>query len=466
MKKIILILSILVCNFTIAQNNGHIKGKEIERGKLLDNDTKFISLGFFEIILWDLESKNIIWKKTYKELGISEGSFYPKYWNINKEMTWLTIGNSDDGKNYIIDLNKTKTYNWDFNNFIFAADDYIPVVKTNTGEYGKHNCYLYDAKTGQGILIGEKNTSYYEIADDGNLIIMIDLKGKKSSYDIKSKTFSKTFKDKNSKTFDDSYSNWKANGSKENYYFEFGENTFGFYNTNNEKKEFNTEFIKGKKINDIETIGFINPKLIKLDKKEKKVYYIENFYTSHSNGCCPEMHTYFTTYDIETGKLINSLNLINESKENDAIIAMDSEKRWASQNEESRINNLPENVLKRRLNLIKGKYFYNNLNKCIYFVDENSGLFEGDLVKMIAKHDDKKQEIDVYEHLDKIENTLNYKEIKSFGRCGVCFGRGYISNTYNTTAADYEYTYGVKIIKSTTKTNSCNQCGGCGLNPK
>jgi hypothetical protein len=117
------------------------------------------------------------------------------------------------------------------------------------------------------------------------------------------------------------------------------------------------------------------------------------------------------------------------------------------------------------LRSIKGNYYYNNQNKCIYQVDANAGLFQGNLVKMRAVHDTEK-DFEEYDYLNNILNTSNYKRIQFFGRCGVCYGRGYISNTYKTTEADYEYTYGVKIIKSTTKTNSCNQCGGCGLIPK
>jgi hypothetical protein len=143
------------------------------------------------------------------------------------------------------------------------------------------------------------------------------------------------------------------------------------------------------------------------------------------------------------------------AKENLDVIAED----------QNRVNNLPENILNRRLTRLQGNQYFNLLTKGIYFVVPNKPMYEGNLVRLDDLHDDPTQTMEVYEKIENLENTSLYKQITGRKRCSVCFGRGYISNTYQRTVADYEYTLGKKIVQNTTRINSCGNCGGCGLIP-
>jgi hypothetical protein len=143
------------------------------------------------------------------------------------------------------------------------------------------------------------------------------------------------------------------------------------------------------------------------------------------------------------------------AKENLSVMAED----------QNRVNNLPENVLNRRLFQLQGNLFFNVNTKGIYYAVPNKPMYEGDLVRLDGLHDDPKQTMEVYEKIENLENTAIYKKITGKKGCPVCSGRGYISNTYKQTVADYEYTLGKKIVQTTTRSNSCGNCGGCGLVP-
>lgn len=112
------------------------------------------------------------------------------------------------------------------------------------------------------------------------------------------------------------------------------------------------------------------------------------------------------------------------------------------------------------------QFLHNQVNKRIYVVLPDKPIYEGDLVVIRAQHDDKKNWEEIYERIEVLTDESIYKKITGANRCGVCYGRGYISNTYKTTVADYEYTYGKKVVRSTTVSGGCSHCGGCGLVPK
>ena len=137
----------------------------------------------------------------------------------------------------------------------------------------------------------------------------------------------------------------------------------------------------------------------------------------------------------------------------------------AIEDSETQANNLPQNVQNRRLYQLQGSYYFNKNTKGIYFVVPNMPMYEGDLVRLDDLHYDAQQTMDVYEKIENIENSNIYKKISGRKKCSVCYGRGHISNTYQRTVADYEYTLGKKIVQTTTRTSACGNCGGCGLIP-
>jgi hypothetical protein len=119
-----------------------------------------------------------------------------------------------------------------------------------------------------------------------------------------------------------------------------------------------------------------------------------------------------------------------------------------------------------KLNSIRGQYLYNFRTLGIYRVVPDRPLYEPNLVALTAYHNERSKWQEVLEDIDYLTNPSNYRVIEKFGKCNVCFGRGYITNTTTGTVADYEYTLGVKIVRNVTTTNSCGSCGGCGLLPR
>jgi hypothetical protein len=178
-----------------------------------------------------------------------------------------------------------------------------------------------------------------------------------------------------------------------------------------------------------------------------------------------EKLSYMYVYDITNGTVVKRIELHNKSESSKLIANNETEKQRQIDAEKQRIFNLPENVLKRRLSDLQGNVYYNTNTKGIYYTVPDKPLYQGDLIRMDALNDDPKLKMEVYEKIEKLENPSIYKKITSKKSCTHCNGKGYISNSYTRTAADYEYTTGKKLVETTTHTNSCGNCGGCGLVP-
>ncbi len=470
MKKIILIFSLIIAGFAFSQNDGHIKGTKIERYSLLDGKSKLITLSKFEIILWDLATKSIIWKKTYKELGLGN-SFYAIGCSVNSDKSLMMLkGNKDC---YFIELKENKISKWPYNEIAFTSNDQVPVI-IDSGIFEKYDTWLVNPKTGSKIKIGDKNTFNLGVTDNGNVVVMRTVKNKSTYYDVVSQKLSKKNKRSNNsskqKEYDSHYA-WLKSGSKERFYFhtyvgyKVTEIQFGYYTPiTDQRTYFTPKFaLKNERIN-------YNVDLLFLDINEKKIYYVEKYSIEFKNGGKNETkdQVSYTIYSLDTGELLYSLDLINLSNENYALINADRDEEDKRMAAETQQMNAPENVLKRRLFKVQGykNYVYNTKTKGVYLVVPDKPLYEGNLVRLDALNDDPKWNMEVYEKLENLENTELYKtSILKPKSCNHCNGKGYISNSFKRTVADYEYTTGKKLVETTTLTNSCQNCGGCGLVP-
>ncbi len=463
MKKIILLLSLIVFSFAFAQNNGHIKGTRIQKYYLLDNNTKLITIGKFEIILWDLPTKNIVWKKSYKEFGLGD-TFYVNGFSLNSDKSLMML--KDYNNSYFIELKENKVTKWPYREIQFTSNNHVPVI-INSGVFEKNDTWLVNPKTGDKIKIGDKNTFNLGVSNDGNIITMTTAKNKTTYYDIVSQTYSNKNKFSNNAYTD--YSGSSPTGDKvNNYYHEIGNYNdndieFGIWAPNGVKTRFYPKFAVKKEPSG----GKAN--LVLLDKTEKKIHFVEDYSFLFKKDEFRETRyqTSYTIYSLDTGELLYSLDLINQSNENEALVNAVKAKENARMAEETRIMNAPENVLKRRLSKVQGyrNYVYNTKTKGVYMVVPDKPLYEGNLVRLDALNDDPKFNMEVYEKLENLENPELYKASSKPKSCSHCNGKGAISNSYKRTAADYEYTTGKKLIETTTNTYSCGNCGGCGLVP-
>jgi hypothetical protein len=178
--------------------------------------------------------------------------------------------------------------------------------------------------------------------------------------------------------------------------------------------------------------------------------------------------SYLYVYDITNGTVVKRIELHDNSESAKLISENEIARQRQITAENDRVFNLPENVLKRRLFKVQGynNYVYNYQTKGVYLVVPDKPLYEGNLVRLNALNDDPKFNMEVYEKLENLENSALYKTSTLKPKsCSHCNGKGFISNSYTRTVADYEYTTGKKLVETTTNTNSCGNCGGCGLVP-
>lgn len=201
-------------------------------------------------------------------------------------------------------------------------------------------------------------------------------------------------------------------------------------------------------------------KFVDYDGNKKILYFIENERIVFNNSI--RVKSYLSAYSRE-GNFINSIALTETDAATvaalDKVAYSEAEKR---QNEEA-ARNTPENIMRNRLSRIYNEKYINTTNKRIYQVVPDKPIYEGNLVRLNALHHDKTKTEEVYENIDNLEDPTKYTAVKQFGKCFVCNGQGVTHQNGKQTVADYEYTLGVKVVKTSTKTSGCQHCGGGGI---
>lgn len=204
-------------------------------------------------------------------------------------------------------------------------------------------------------------------------------------------------------------------------------------------------------------------KFVSYDANQKKLFFIENDRELINNDFLYKY--YLTSYSSETGKHVESIVLTDTTLDNVLAQRKESDAAREKREDEERKTNTPEKLLQRKLNNIQGTYVYNTTTKGIYYIVPGKPIYENHLVRLDAVNHDKKQNSELYETMEKLEDGNLYRRAKAHSVCGACSGNGYTVTSGKTTIADYEYTTGKKLVQTTTSKSGCNQCGGCGLLP-
>lgn len=451
-----LLFSLLFIGFTMyAQTGAHTPSDWVQDAFFSKDGKKCLTISTAETILWDTATKKTIWIKKTSDFGVPYKSFYSFFTTADPDLNFILIRDNTSVRN-VVDLSTFNVTRWNYDKCNFTFDNRIAVLLYNFEKKNDNKLALFDPKTSKSEIIVEKihDITVYE---GGKKIVLLKKKGNESIDYDKAQFFdveTQKLVSKNPSPIDP-FRNlyYTKNGN----HILYGKSEIIIRKVDNSEFKIKTHYANADQISSYaqrlcptydsnETVKMLE------HKRVQNGYYL----------------SFINTYSIATGELLNSFELTNTGEQaNDNAIANNITKT-KNLEEEKRIYNLPENVLKRRLQKVQGdgykNYVYNSQTKCVYYVIPDKPLYEGNMVRMDALNDDPKQIKDVYEKLENLENPVLYKYSNSKPKtCSHCNGKGSISKSSQRTVADYEYTLGKKIVETTTNTHSCGNCGGCGL---
>lgn len=452
MKKFILFIIITATFNCWAQTGAHTTTSRVTRIYMSKDETQFLSLSGTELVLWDNVTNKPIWIKKLADLGFGNQVLADGKTGAHPDLKYFIISNNTSYK-ALINLTTFQVTRWNCDNFEFLKDGRIPIMEYDFSKKNSHTGYLLNLDTGQKELIAENIGDFYPTSDKTKVTIRYH--NKDSGYSDKIKIY-----DPVTKKID------KAPVEVTKYYqtpveYRSGNYTikYSFYDRNIKTYDASGKEIAAFSIqNLLITSGMTYMFYCSPDKPH--AYFLEQ---ESNNSERKNSHLY--CYDITNGNVLKKVELHNTSDAAKNLAKQELAKHDAVMAEKERIFNLPQNVEKRRLANFYGLYLYNFNTKGIYYVVPDMPLYEGDLVKMKAMHDDKKQIQEVYEKLTAIENPSFYKTVSSPKTCNACGGKGFFESSGQRTVADYEYTTGKKLVETTYNKSGCSNCGGCGLIP-
>ncbi len=452
MKKLLLIAAIMWTALLHSQNGAHTPSDWVQDAFFSKDGNKCLTISTAETILWDVTTKKPIWIKKTADFGIPYKKFYSFFTTADPDLNFILIRDNMGVRN-LVNLNNFQVTRWNYDEYKFTFDGRIAVIEYNFDKKNANKVALVDPKNFQSEIIFEKINTM-GVFESGKKIYAVKKKGNDlndfdnaSHYDVESKKFF----EKNSNpvnVYRDLFY------SKNGYYIIYNKNEITVRKSDNTELKIKTYYPNEENISSYAQRllpTYDNPETVKMleHKKVKDGYYL----------------SFINTYAIKNGQMIESFELTNTNEMANEIAKSNELQKSKTLAEEERIYNLPENVLKRRASNFQGYTYYNTKTKGIYHVVEYKPIYEGNLLQMIALNDNPKFNMEVYEKIDNLENTSLYQKIIKTKSCNHCNGKGYISNSYKRTVADYEYTTGKKLVETTTHTNSCGNCGGCGLTP-
>lgn len=454
MKKLFLITT-LICVLSLhAQNGAHSTTSRVSRLFVSQDETKFLTLSGTEIVLWDNITNQMIWMKKLSDLGLGNEILHDPTVGVDPYLKYMVITNKMSYRK-LVNLTNFTTTAWPYYTYDFVNDGRIAVMDYDFSKKNSHKAYLLNLDNWNKELIADKMGDL-RVIGTGKFIKIIyhDKSVNDYKYD-KYKVYEMATKSFNKSDFD-----WRTLDNN----FKSGNRTVTYsYGA----KSITTTDANGKQIANF-TVK--NPVIGSMESNKTHLFYVSEtnphaYFLEQDSNKPNEKLSYVYVYDITNGNAIKKVELHDTSDKAKLIAKSEVATQNKIDAEKQRILNLPENVLKRRIQNIQGNTYYNTNTKGIYYVVPDKPIYEGELLQMMALHDDPKQKMEVYEKYEKLENPTLYKKITNKKTCSHCNGKGYISNSYTRTAADYEYTTGKKLVETTTHTNSCSNCGGCGLTP-
>ncbi len=452
MKKLLLLVLTIWATLLHSQNGAHTPSDWVQDAFFSKDGKKCLTISTAETILWDANTKKPIWIKKTADFGVPYKMFYSFFTTADPDLNFILIKDNMGVRN-LVNLNSFQVNRWNYDQCKFTFDGKIPVIEYNFEKKNANKLVLIDPKNFQSEIIAEKINSI-NVYGSGKKINILRKKGNDQNDFSNAKVYdveSKKIVEENNELID-RYSDiyYTKNGN----YIIYGKSEIKIKKANNTSVTIKTS---NPNVDQISSYAqrlcptYDQPETVKMleHKKLQDGYYL----------------SFISTYDINTGQLIDSFELTNTNEKANEIATTNNLSKYKTLEEENRILNLPENVLKRRIQNIQGNTYYNTNTKGIYYVVPDKPIYEGELLQVMALHDDPKQKMEVYEKYENLENPTIYKKITGKKTCNHCNGKGYISNSYQRTVADYEYTTGKKLVETTTHTNSCGNCGGCGLTP-
>lgn len=453
LKKITFLLLFSIIS-SYAQNGAHFTTSRVSRLFVSKDETKFLTLSGTEVVLWDNITNQMIWMKKLSDLGLGNEILHDPIVGVDPYLKYMTITNKMSYRK-LVNLTNFTTTPWPYYTYDFVNDGRIAVMDYDHSKKNSNTTYLLNIDTGQKELIAEKMGDL-RVIGNGKFVKIIYNNKSVSDYNYdKSKVYDMATKSFNKSDFDwrDLDNNFTSGEYKVTY--SYGGKSITTTDTNGNRITYFT--VK-------------NPVIGSMESNKTHLFYVSEtkphaYFLEQDSNKPNEKLSYLYVYDITNGNVVKRIELHDTSESAKLIANNETEKQRQIDAEKQRILNLPENVLKRRVQNIQGNTYYNTNTKGLYYVVPDKPIYEGELLQMMALHDDPKQKMEVYEKYEKLENPTLYKKITSKKTCTLCNGKGFISNSYTRTAADYEYTTGKKLVETTTHTNSCGNCGGCGLTP-
>lgn len=454
MKNILLFSIFLLVALCQAQIGGHTTTSRVQRLFISQDETKFLTLSGTEMVLWDNTTNKVIWQKKLADLGFGNAIIYDPIVSVDPFIKYMLISNKSSFTS-LVNLNTFQVTRWDCDIRGFVKDGRAAYVVYDFSKKNSHKAYFLNLDTGNKELFAD-NMNDVAVFGNGNFVkIYYNNKTLNDVNHSKSKVYNLATKSLTKSDIDlrDTYSNFKF----ENYsvYYSYGDQTIK--TTDATGKEISFFTIK----NNAKVDGVTN--LFHISETKPHAYFLEQDSKEPNKNI-----SYMYIYDITNGNVIKKVELHDYSNSAQQLAKKEIEKQNQIEAEKQRIFNSPQSVLNRRLYKVQGynNYVYNTKTKGMYLVVPDKPLYEGNLVRLDALNDDPKLNMEVYEKLENLENIELYKSSTLKPKsCSHCNGKGYISNSYSRTVADYEYTTGKKLVETTTKTNSCGNCGGCGLVP-
>ncbi|TZF81457.1 hypothetical protein FW774_18010 [Pedobacter sp. BS3] len=455
-----------------AQSGAHTPSSAVWEVFFSSDGKRCLTMSLDEAVLWDYPQKKTIWIKKaadlggFRDLGLFEGA------NTDPGLNYLIKKNPSDVRPWaaLIDLNTFRYIGWGWGQLQFASDGRIPVIQPNQGR-NQNILYIIDPKTLEKEKIADKMYRIH-LAEKGELIVI-------------------TQQDKNF-----------HENRKDNRYYSIKEKKFVDGDVVDPKSYYNTQLgryvVKGEenlKYHKVELVSItgnegVTTNFIKCrdqDDKEIKSFPIANPQSIHwaKTKICfisPENTivkvlehkrmvdnsdmslSFVNTYNYLTGQLLDSFELTNSSANVIASAQAILDQGKAKAQQQAQINNLPENQLKQRVNMLSfnGSYVINQKTLRIYKLQPEKAAYKGGMVSLEAITS--AGNLQAFEKIDNLENKAMYKSIKGYKVCPYCQGKG-ATQTYKEHEIDQTLSKGRIITETTTYTHGCQSCGGGGIIP-
>ncbi|NOT77168.1 MAG: hypothetical protein HOP08_19770 [Cyclobacteriaceae bacterium] len=456
-RILIMPVCILIIGLTRAQSqSGHMPATPAMCAFFNTDRTRCLTVSSGEAVMWDYVQKKPIWTKKAEELGkfidLSFGSV-----TTDPSLTYMLKRNNTDKPPfiYLVNLNTFALTNWGWQDRQFAADGQIPVRDWTLGK-NKSVLYMIDPVKLTKEKIAEDFESFW-FEDDKNTIVMYkeDKKGGKvpvAYYDVKEKKL-RTGKTAKAKT-DENPKFYRVSLTQRN-------DASNRMMTSVKCEDEAFKPVKEFQIRNAGAVYLYTPSISRVSLQDNTVTVVEY---ANMPGKAKMLFSFVNTYNYLTGELLESMELTDTSETGLSMADAELKKRKEAAEEQNRINNLPENILKQRINMLSFEPYYISLKTGhIYKIQADKGPFENKLVSLEAITG--LGNYQVFENIDNLENRSYYKAIKNYQTCPVCQGKS-VTQTYKEREIDQTLSSGRKIVETTVNTQACTRCGGCGVVPK